>query len=216
MRVDRQVRYAYDKVAAKYADHFADELRHKPLDRALLAAFSEQVGRDGPVADIGCGPGHVTAHLADLGVPAQGLDLSPAMIDIARDRYPSLHFAVGEVPGLPFGDGELAGAVLLYSIIHLTPQQRAAAFADLARALRPGGLMLVAFHVGDDEKLHVDNWFGEQVSFDGYLLSVQTITDGIAAAGLSVDVTATRAPYPEVETSRTRRCYLLARKATAG
>ncbi len=210
------VRDAYDKVAARYASQFAGELRYKPFDRALLQAFAEQLtagGMAGQVADIGCGPGHVTAHLAELGLTARGIDLSPAMIEIARQAYPHLAFTVGQMPGLPFGTGELAGAVLMYSIIHLAAGQRAAAFVELAGMLRPGGLMLVAFHLGDNERLHVDNWFGEAVSFDGYLLPAELVADEITAAGLAVDVIATRAPYPQVETSRTRRGYLLARQS---
>src|SRR6266567_1664375 len=143
------VRDAYDKVAARYASQFAGELRYKPFDRALLQAFAEQLtagGMAGQVADIGCGPGHVTAHLAELGLTARGIDLSPAMIEIARQAYPHLAFTVGQMPGLPFGTAEL-------------------------------------------------------------------VADEITAAGLAVDVIATRAPYPEVETSRTRRGYLLARQS---
>lgn len=214
--VHRQVRDAYDQVAVPYAEQFADELRHKPLDRALLGAFSEQLPGGGLVADIGCGPGHVTGYLAGLGVRVRGIDLSPEMISIARRRHPGLDFAVGEMPGLPLPAGELAGAVLFYSIIHLTPERRAAAFAELALALQPGGLMLVSFHIGDDEPVHVDNWFGAAASFDGYRLSVATVTAEITQGGLSVDAVLQRSGYPQVETSGTRRCYILARKSPAG
>jgi SAM-dependent methyltransferase len=213
MHVMDGVREAYDAVAPKYAAQFADELDHKPFDRAMLSAFAEQVTRQGGpghVADIGCGPGHVTAHLASLGLAAHGLDLSPAMIRLARGSHPGLSFAVGQMPRLPYRPGGLAGAVLFYSIIHLAPDQRAATFAALARALRPGGLMLVAFHLGENTVKHVDNWFGEPVSFDGYLLPVELVASEIAAAGLEVDVVATRAPYPRAETSGTRRGYLQA------
>jgi SAM-dependent methyltransferase len=208
------VRDAYDKVAAKYADRFADELRHKPLDRALLAAFAEQAGPDGPVIDIGCGPGHITAHLASLGLTVRGIDLSPGMIDVARARYPGLSFEVGQMHGLSFGDGEVAGAILFYSIIHLTPAERAATFAELAGLLRPGGPMLVAFQTGNGEQVHADSWFGEEVSLDGYRPTAQSVADQITAAGLAVDMIANRAPYPEIETAQ--RCYLLARRPRPG
>jgi SAM-dependent methyltransferase len=56
---------SYDRVAAEYTAQIADELAGKPLDRALLRVFAEQV--DGPIADLGCGPGHVAAFLADAG-----------------------------------------------------------------------------------------------------------------------------------------------------
>jgi len=71
-------RRSYDAVAETYAALFGDELAGKPLDRALLAAFAETVS--GPVADLGCGPGHVTAHLHDIGCQATGVDLAPEMV----------------------------------------------------------------------------------------------------------------------------------------
>ena len=64
-------RTSYDVVADAYAEAMSGELRHKPLDRALLTAFAEQVREaagglrdDARVWDVGCGPGHVTAFLA--------------------------------------------------------------------------------------------------------------------------------------------------------
>ena len=81
----RTTQAAYDAVAADYAERFSAELAGKPLDRALLASFAElvQASGGGPVADIGCGPGHVTAHLHELGLTAFGVDLSPQMVALA-------------------------------------------------------------------------------------------------------------------------------------
>ena len=38
--------------------------------------------------EVGCGPGHVTAYLAEAGADATGLDLSPGMVAEARRRFP--------------------------------------------------------------------------------------------------------------------------------
>ena len=78
------VRKSYDSVAEEYATGFRDELAGKPLDRALLASLAEQVGDGAPIADLGCGPGHTAAWLADQGVAPVGIDLSPAMIAVGR------------------------------------------------------------------------------------------------------------------------------------
>ena len=58
----RTTQEAYDSVAVVYAEQFSDTLRDRPLERALLSAFAELVRAhgDGPVADLGCGPGHIT------------------------------------------------------------------------------------------------------------------------------------------------------------
>ena len=89
-------RTSYDTVAVSYAD-LVRELWPEPYLRAALALFADLVhaAGGGPVADVGCGPGHVTAHLRELGVDAFGIDLSPAMIDVARRDHPGLRFEVG-------------------------------------------------------------------------------------------------------------------------
>ena len=111
------VRGAYDAVARAYDARFAHELDGKPLERALLAAFVELAG-SGVIADVGCGPGHITRFLADHGADVLGIDLAPAMIDIARQHAPALPFIVGSMLELPVADAAWAGAVALYSIIH--------------------------------------------------------------------------------------------------
>ena len=69
---------SYDRVAERYAAEIAGELTHKPFDRGLLDALAE-LACGGPVADVGCGPGHVAAYLAGRGARTIGLDRSPGM-----------------------------------------------------------------------------------------------------------------------------------------
>jgi trans-aconitate methyltransferase len=87
-------RAAYDTVAVDYADLVPPRFANDSLGRAMLAAFAELVHASGggPVADLGCGPGHVTAHLDGLGLSVFGVDLSPGMVEVARRTYPGLRF----------------------------------------------------------------------------------------------------------------------------
>ncbi|MEW2492731.1 class I SAM-dependent methyltransferase [Streptomyces nodosus] len=138
---------AYDAVAVLYAEFVRDEPGH-PLDRAVLAGFAESVRdgtRPGPVAELGCGPGRMTAHLRDLGLDAFGVDLSPVMIDLARETYPDLRFEVGSMDALDLADGGLRGVVSWYSVIHTPPAHVPAYFAEFRRVLALGGLLLLAF-----------------------------------------------------------------------
>jgi len=82
---------------------------------------------------FGSAVGHITRFLADRHTEIIGLDLSPAMIAIARQHAPALAFTVGSVLNLPVAKNAFAGAVSLYSIIHLTPSERSAAFHEFAR-----------------------------------------------------------------------------------
>ena len=71
----RHIEACYNAVAREYAERFADELGHKPLDRELLRRFASEVPGRGQVYDLGCGPGRTTAFLHDCGVSVRGLDL---------------------------------------------------------------------------------------------------------------------------------------------
>src|SRR4051794_969007 len=118
---DTVTRAGYDAVASLYADLFRNSLDDLPLDRSLIIAFAELIPAGGRVADLGCGPGHVTALLDPLGLDASGIDLSPAMIAQARADNPHLRFEEGSMTALDLPDGGLAGALAWYSLIHMEP-----------------------------------------------------------------------------------------------
>jgi SAM-dependent methyltransferase len=116
-------RSSYDAIAVEYAAMFHDELANKPLDRALLSWFAELVIGTGAVADLGSGPGRITAFLAGLGVDVFGIDLAPGMVELARRENPGLRFAVGSMLDLDLPDASLGGLLAMYSTIHV-PQER--------------------------------------------------------------------------------------------
>jgi len=205
-----RTRSSYDDLADYYVDWIQGELAAKPLDRAMLAAFAELVA--GPVADIGCGPGRVTAHLCDLGLSAFGIDLSPRMIAIARRMYPGLRFDVGSMTALDIADGELGGIVAWYSIIHVPSDQLPTVFAEFHRVLAPGGHLLVAFQVGGRID-HRTEAAGHAVSLDFHRRQPDHVSESLRAAGLVERARMVRQPdqdgsFPE----RTTQGYLLARK----
>jgi SAM-dependent methyltransferase len=143
---------AYDAVAVRYAEFARNELDGLPLDRAVLAAFARTT-EPGPVAEVGCGPGRVTAHLRDLGLDVFGVDLSPVMIDLAREAYPDLRFEVGSMDALDRADGKLQGIVSWYSVIHTPPQDMPSYFAEFRRLLAPDGHVLLAFFESEGEPM---------------------------------------------------------------
>lgn len=83
-----ETRDGYDEVAEESAGRFMTELEGRPLDRALRTHLIERVGGLGPIADLGCGPGHVARFLGDHGAAPLGLDLSPRMVEIAAAAHP--------------------------------------------------------------------------------------------------------------------------------
>src|ERR1700677_1912150 len=144
-------RAAYDAIAPVYADQFRDTLDDRPTERALLAAFSEVIRRGpaGLVADLGCGPGHIAAHLHSLGLSVFGVDQSAQMLAIGRTRYPEVRFALGSITRLGLADGSCRGGLSRSSVIHLPPRLLPTALAEIARVLAPGGWLLISFSATD-------------------------------------------------------------------
>ncbi|MGW4799165.1 class I SAM-dependent methyltransferase [Nonomuraea sp. NPDC004297] len=136
---------AYDAMAARYAGSIPARYRENPLHHAMTTVFAGLVRDAGPVADVGCGPGHVTAHLRALGVDAYGVDLSPRMVALAREGHPGLRFDIGTMEALDASNGSLAGVVANQSIIHTPPEPLAGALAEFRRVLAPGGHLLLGF-----------------------------------------------------------------------
>lgn len=149
----RELRAAHDVLAELYAERFAHILDEMPIERAVLGLFRDLVLESDAgvsVGDIGCGSGRLAPVLMAYGLDPHGVDLSPEMVRVARRDFPDLRFDVADVRALPFPDESLAGALCWYSLTYLPPAERPRAFDELARVVRPGGHLAMAFNVGDD------------------------------------------------------------------
>ena len=198
----------YDPIAEEYAVEFFHELQHKPFDQQLLNRFAEQVRHLGPVCDLGCGPGQIAYYLHEHGADAFGVDLSLAIVKVARRLNPGLRFAQGDIMALPAADNSWGGIAAFYSLIHIPRHQMVAALQEIGRVLRPGGLLLLSFHIGD-ETLHLDQWWDKPVSLDFHFFQPGEIETYLGQAGFVILENLQRAPYENVE-HPSRRGYILA------
>jgi uncharacterized protein len=208
---DAKVRSSYDAVATAYADELLDELTKLPFETWLLdRVIADAAGR--PVVEVGSGPGHVTAYLADNDADATGIDFSPAMVDEARRRFPDRNFQVGDLRrlGRPPTSSGWSAVLAWYSLVHLAASELPDAIGALVRPLDPGGLLVLGLHAGADVR-HVDEFFGQEVDLDFVLHDPRFVVGVVEAAGL-VDVEwYLRGPITARQET-TQRLYVVARK----
>lgn len=104
---------------------------------------------DGTILDAGCGPGHLTGFLTDLGLRAMGIDLVPAFIETAQAHRPELEFAVGSMNLVDLQGGSLSGILAWYSLIHYEPDAVGDILLTFRTALSDNGTLVVGFFEGD-------------------------------------------------------------------
>jgi ubiquinone/menaquinone biosynthesis C-methylase UbiE len=202
---------SYDRLAEEYARRIYNELDGKPADRAILDRFAARLIGRGIVCDVGCGPGHVACYLAGRGLEMIGVDLSPGMVTQAAALNPGISFRVGNMLALDEPDECWAGITAFYSIIHVPRGNVVTALTEMRRVLKPGGLLLLAFHIGD-ETIHVEEMWERAVTLDFAFFESAEMAGYLERAGFIVEEVTEREPYaPEVE-HQSRRAYLLARK----
>lgn len=123
-----------------------DKLREDLFGAAShLQALPALLDERWAVGDLGCGTGQVASALAPFVARVVAVDRSAEMLQAAKRRLreaPNVELRRGELEALPIGDAELDAATLLLVLHHLADP--AAALAEAARVLRPGGRLLIA------------------------------------------------------------------------
>jgi ubiquinone/menaquinone biosynthesis C-methylase UbiE len=198
-------RDVFDVAAEAYVQFVGTEISsatEHPIDRSLLVVFVDLVKRHSiaRVADVGCGPGRVAAFMADHGLDVVGVDPSQAMLAVARTAHPGIQFEEGQLDALPIETRALAGAVCWYSIIYTPLNRLDEAFDELARVLRPGGYLLLAFQT-EGEQVHRENAFDTHLALTSYRHEVREVADRLKSTGFTICACAVRTPELDHETT---------------
>jgi SAM-dependent methyltransferase len=134
---------AYGRVAQQYIDLFGSIADVHADDLAIITEHLSVP--TGPVLDVGCGPGHLTAHLCSSGVVAVGVDHVPGFIEHARSTHPEGRFELASMDRLPVPDACVVGLLAWYSLIHVPPDELDGVLVELRRVMAPGGTAVVGF-----------------------------------------------------------------------
>jgi SAM-dependent methyltransferase len=205
-------RAAYDATVDVYVERIGTEIVEgveQGPELALLDEFVRMVGVGACIADLGCGPGRMIAHLGRQGLDVIGVDLSRGMLSAARRAHGSVAVAQADLAALPLRSQAFDGAVFWYSIVHTPVPLLAALFAEARRIVVAGAPVLLGFQAGDGEVVHRDQVGGRPVSLTNVRHSPAAVAAALEEAGLSVESTTVRGPVGELES--TPQAFLLAR-----
>jgi ubiquinone/menaquinone biosynthesis C-methylase UbiE len=210
--MNQDVQSSYDRVAENYAEHFRNELDNKPFDRKMLEWLVEKVDGRGVICDMGCGPGQVAGYLHGLGSEVCGVDLSAEMVRQAQRLYPDISFTQGDMLALTeVAENSYGGIAAFYAIVNLPRPTVVNALRELLRTLRANGVLLLAFHIGQEIK-HLDELLDMEVSLDFFFFEIEEMKDYLRTAGFELEEVIARDPYPEAVEFQSRRAYIFARK----
>ncbi|MEU7529087.1 class I SAM-dependent methyltransferase [Saccharothrix sp. NPDC042600] len=191
---------SYDTVAGSYAEFVRDALEREQYLRAALTVFADAVrgAGGGPVADVGCGPGQVTARLRGLGVDAFGIDLSPGMVELARREHPGVRFEVGSMTALELPAESVVGVLAWWSLIHVPDEEVPVALGEFRRVVRPGGVVQLGFHVGDVSRLKTEGYGGHPMKVHVHRRQPEKVAGWLREAGFTLDAQWLMQPDAEV------------------
>jgi len=157
----------------------------EPAVRRLVAGVPA-----GRALDVGCGTGRHMARLAAAGHHVVGIDPSPEMLAVARERLPGAELRLGGFEGLPAGDGEADLVVCALALSHVS--SLADPVAELARVLAPGGLLVISNpHPVATAILGWRAWFrrgdGARAAIPEHAHLAQDYVAALTAAGLRIE-----------------------------
>lgn len=143
-------------------------------------------------------PGWFTERLAAQGFgDVVGIDVSPAMIEFARDTHRLARFELGSVTQLPFPDGAFDGVFCWYVLHHVPESDFDSVVDELARMVAPGGWLLIGGHAGTSSYVKTDGYGGHPMNVAIVKREAEAIAHAVRARGMSIVMVTTVDPDSE-------------------
>lgn len=205
----REVKDCYNRTAREYADRFLNELDGKPFDRNILDRFADMLPEGGIIYDFGCNSGQTTKYLSDKKkYKVMGLDFSENAVALAKQTFPGIDFVVDDMLDSKMDSNSTDGIIAFYAIVHFTYVQVGQAFREWRRLLKPKGLCLFSFHIGE-AAVTVEDFLGVSGAKATWrFLDTDKVLSIAEEAGFKVLEAVMRYPYKGVE-HESKRAYIL-------
>jgi SAM-dependent methyltransferase len=151
-------RQAWEEVSTTYAE------RRDPTgsDADLIDDLLAELPPDPLVLDVGCGDGART--LANLPPGSIGLDFARQGLSLAADTVPDSRLLQAEMTAIPLAAGSVDAVTAYHAVFHVPRAEQPAVYTEFARALRPGGKLLLTLPGGRFETVR-RGWMGGQMFF---------------------------------------------------
>jgi ubiquinone/menaquinone biosynthesis C-methylase UbiE len=206
----KHIEHCYNETASVYSQKFSGELDHKPFDRMILSSFAAE-NKDRRILDLGCGPGQTTKFIFEEGAKnILGTDLSPKMIESAKQLNPAISFETANMLKLQYATDSFGAALAFYAIVHFTNEELLSAFKEIHRVLNPGSPFLFSFHIGNELK-EVENFLEKKVNLSFRFFEITDVIALLNSAGFNEETVVERHPYRDVEYP-SQRAYVLCHK----
>lgn len=153
----------YDRLAVTWdawAETVVPDVRLNRLEPLLVA-----LPTGAKVVELGCGTGHPVAAALAQDYDYLGVDISPGMIEVAREQVPGAKFRIADMVELDLPAGSVGGVVACYSIIHVPRRSHASLFGPIRRWLGEGGMFIASFVTSDLETGVDEDWLGSGPMF---------------------------------------------------
>jgi SAM-dependent methyltransferase len=162
----RIVADGYDRVAERYSEWTGIDLRGPRAQ--YLDVVMERVLAGTSILELGCATGVPVSRYLASRYHVTGVDISPRQIQLARLNVPVADFIEADMTAIDFPTASFDAALAFYAITHVPREEHPALLTNIARWLRPGGLLIASFGCGDDSGTIEEDWLGAPMYFSSY------------------------------------------------